>query len=220
MHHYELVRTTGVVIMGRSQTAQAKPDRRGTSTTRTKSLKPTAANTNGAPKTAGPKSDPNWKPRVGDRAVYPGQGVARVAKRQKLEVAGQECDFFVLQLIEDNSRILVPADKLAEVGLRRVMGDEDAKKLWAILKKRSRKGSGGVTWSRQFRNYQDKIKNGSVFEAAEVMRDLLRLQTRKELSFGEHRLLENARMLVVQELAVSQALEAVDVEAEIRSAIT
>lgn len=167
-----------------------------------------------------PKGDPNWKPRVGDRAVYPGQGVARIAKRQQLEIGGQKCDFFVLQLIEDDSRILVPADKLVEVGLRRVMGDEDAKKLWRILKKRTQKSSGGVTWSRQFRNYQEKIKNGSVFEAAEVMRDLLRLQTRKELSFGEHRLLENARMLVVQELAASQALEAVDVEAEIRSAIT
>ena len=215
MRHYQQVKAKWGVTMARSQAAAVKRER-GRSTA-APSKKPEAQKSATAAKK---KSDPQWRPRVGDSAVYPGQGVARIAKRQQLEIGGQECDFFVLQLVEDNSRILVPADKLGEVGLRRVMGNDDAKKLWRILKKRTSKGSGGVTWSRQFRNYQDKIKNGSVFEAAEVLRDLLRLQTRKELSFGEHRLLENARMLVVQELAESCGTEAVQVEAEIRSAIT
>ena len=201
--------------MGRSQSARAKQVRRAPVTASEKADKRAKA-----AKASEKNTEADWRPRVGDRAVYPGQGVARIAKRQQLEIGGQECEFFVLQLVEDNSRILVPADKLASVGLRRVMGEDDAKKLWRILKKRSRKGTGTVTWSRQFRNYQEKIKNGSVFEAAEVLRDLLRLQTRKELSFGEHRLLENARMLVVQELAASQAVEVRDVEAEIKAAIS
>ena len=161
-----------------------------------------------------------WKPRVGERAVYPGHGVAKIVQRQKLEIGGQKSEFLVLKLIEDESRIFVPADKIETVGLRRVMGEDDAAKLWRVLKKRTRKrGQGGVTWSRQFRTYQEKIKNGSIFEAAEVLRDLLRLQTRKELSFGEHRLLESARALVGQELAAAQSSEAGDVEAEIRSAV-
>ena len=122
----------------------------------------------------------DWVPRVGEYAVFPGRGVARIVE----------------------------------------LGSDDAQKIWGILKKRTRRRTAhGVTWSRQFREYQDKVRAGSVFQVAEVLRDLLRLQTTKELSFGEHRLLENARTLIVGELAASQSSEADDVEREIRAAV-
>ena len=77
----------------------------------------------------------------------------------------------------------------------------------------------GVTWSRQFREYQDKIRTGSVFHVAEVLRDLMRLQSHKELSFGEHQLLESSRSLIVQELAAAQASEASEIEREIKAIV-
>jgi CarD family transcriptional regulator len=163
----------------------------------------------------------NWKARVGEFAVYPGHGVARIAELRVQEIAGQKAEFLVLQLVDGDSRILIPCEQLDNVGLRRIMGSEDADKIWVILRKRTRRRSShGVTWSRQFREYQEKLREGTVFQVAEVLRDLLRLQTHKELSFGEHRLLENARTLIVQELAASQAVEADAIEREIKAAVS
>ncbi len=162
----------------------------------------------------------SWKPRIGGFAVYPGHGVARVVEFRTQEIAGHTEKFLVLHLVDGDSRILIPSERLEQVGLRSVMNREEAVQIWEILKKRTRKRHAhGVTWSRQFRAYQDKVRTGSVFEVAEVLRDLLRLQTHKELSFGEHKLLESARSLIVQELAASQATEASDVEREIRAAV-
>lgn len=158
-------------------------------------------------------------PKVGDYAVYPGHGVARIDDYRTQEIAGHELKFLVLRLVDDESRILIPSDKVDVVGLRQVMDEREAQEIWAILKKRTRKRPGRVTWSRQFRQFQDKVRTGSISEAAEVLRDLLRLQRTKELSFGEHKLLDSARTLVVQELAAAQASEAADVERDIRSAV-
>jgi CarD family transcriptional regulator len=61
------------------------------------------------------------------------------------------------------------------------------------------------TWNRRYRGFMDKIKTGSVFDVAEVMRDLYRLQVDKSLSFGEKKMLETARNLVVKEIAVARS---------------
>jgi CarD family transcriptional regulator len=161
-----------------------------------------------------------WQIRVGELAVYPGQGVARIENICMQEIAGQSLELVVLRRLEDDSRIMIPRDRLEHVGLRRVMSRADAQRIWEILKARKRRRRrSGVTWSRQFREYQDKLKTGSVFEIAEVLRDLLRLQLEKELSFGERRVLDVAHSLLVQELAAAQNVRAESIEAELKAAV-
>lgn len=162
----------------------------------------------------------SWKVRVGELAVYPGHGVARIVEFRIQEIAGQSMEFVVLRMVDDDSRILIPREKIDKVGLRSIVGTKDADRIWKIL--RSRAGhprARGIAWSRQFREYQDKVRTGTVFQIAEVLRDLLRLQCEKELSFGEHKLLESARTLIVQELAAAQRSEATEVEREIKSIV-
>lgn len=166
------------------------------------------------------KERDKWASRVGELVVYPGQGVGRLEAIQKREIAGQKLEVLVLRMVEDESRIMIPRDKIKQVGLRGVMGRRDATRIWEILGTRTRRRRrGGVTWSRQFREYQDKLRSGSVFEIAEVLRDLLRLQREKELSFGERRVLDAARSLLVQELAAAQNQAAESVEAEIKELV-
>jgi CarD family transcriptional regulator len=161
-----------------------------------------------------------WQIRVGELAVYPGQGVARIESICTQEIAGQSLELVVLRRLEDDSRIMIPRDRLDHVGLRRVMSRADAQRIWEILRLRKRRRRrSGVTWSRQFREYQDKLKTGSVFEIAEVLRDLLRLQLEKELSFGERRVLDVAHSLLVQELAAAQNVRAESIEAELKAAV-
>src|SRR5271163_4806257 len=61
------------------------------------------------------------------------------------------------------------------------------------------------TWNRRYREYTEKIKTGSPLEIAKVLRDLLVLKSDKELSFGERKMLDTARSLLVKELSIAKA---------------
>jgi len=161
-----------------------------------------------------------WKARVGELAVYPGLGVALIEELRTQEIAGQTRKFLVLRKIEDDSRILIPRENVAQVGLRAVISHGEAERIWTILKTRTRRRRvGGITWSRQFREYQEKLRTGSIFEIAEVLRDLMRLQAVKELSFGERRVLDTARSLLVQELAACENTLPEKIDDQINSAV-
>ena len=73
----------------------------------------------------------------------------------------------------------------------------------------------GQTWNRRYREYMDKIKTGSVFEIAEVLRDLCVLRAQKELSFGERKMLDTARQLLVKELAIAKGTKETKIESEL-----
>jgi CarD family transcriptional regulator, regulator of rRNA transcription len=159
-----------------------------------------------------------WRARVGDLAVYPGQGVTRVEAFQKQEIAGQWCEFVVLRKLDDQSRILVPRERIPDVGLRRVVATGERERVWEVLRAAS-PDRPDQAWSRQFRDYQDKLREGSIFEIAAMLRDLTRLALSKELSFGERRVLESARALLVQELAAAQDEPASAIEARVLEAV-
>lgn len=63
----------------------------------------------------------------------------------------------------------------------------------------------------------EKIKTGSVFEIAEVLRDLFLLKVDKELSFGERKMLDTARSLLIKELALATKTEESVMETEVRA---
>jgi len=162
----------------------------------------------------------DWKQRVGQLAVYPGHGVARIEEFGPREVSGQSCEFLLLRMQSGSSRIWIPVSKIAEVGLRPLVEREDARRIWQILTTRPRgKSSRSQTWIRQFREFQDRIKTESIFGVAEVLRDLMLLQREKELSFGEHRVLDSARTLVAEELAAVEQRDVAEVLAEIKASL-
>ena len=141
--------------------------------------------------------------RVGDKAVYPAHGVAEITGIERREISGSEQTFYILKILENGMRIMVPMKNAAAVGLRAVVGKQEIKEVYDIL--RSKEVSvDGQTWNRRYREYMEKIKTGSVFEIAEVLRDLTLLKTDKDLSFGERKMLDTARNLLVKELAIAK----------------
>lgn len=99
---------------------------------------------------------------------------------------------------------MVPLIQAEAVGLRKVIDKRAVQKVYAILKNRNFKID-TQTWNRRFREYSQKIKTGSVFEIAEVLRDLSVLSIDKELSFGEKKMLDTAQSLLVSEIAIAKA---------------
>jgi CarD family transcriptional regulator len=152
--------------------------------------------------------------KVGDKAVYPAQGVAEVISIEEKDIAGNRLKFYVLRILDTNRKIMVPVANAKSVGLRPPISEEEIEEIFAILRERTI-AFDNQTWNRRYRGFMDKIKTGSVFDVAEVMRDLYRLKAEKSLSFGERRMLETARALIVKEIAVTRDKSEDKVQAEI-----
>lgn len=142
--------------------------------------------------------------KVADRIVYPGHGVGKINAIKVRSVAGTEQQFLDITIIESGMRAMVPVFQAESVGLRKVVDKKAIDRVYTILKDRNFKID-SQTWNRRFREYTQKIKTGSVYEIAEVIRDLCVLKIDKELSFGEKRMLDVAQNLLVSEIAIAKA---------------
>jgi CarD family transcriptional regulator len=156
---------------------------------------------------------------IGQKAVYPSRGIAEVVDVEKKEIGGRVQEFYVLRLAASDLKILVHVDKAEQVGIRPVAGNSDVDEVLQILREKVVQFE-RHTWNRRYRAFMDKIKSGSLFEVAEVFRDLHRLRKTKSLSFGERRMLDTARGLVVQELSVARSTDREAVEAELDRALS
>jgi CarD family transcriptional regulator len=154
--------------------------------------------------------------KVGDKAVYPAQGVAEVIKIEEKDIGGNRQKFYVLRIMDTDRKIMVPVANAMAVGLRSVINDQEISEIFDILKERTI-AFDNQTWNRRYRGFMDKIKTGSIYDVAEVLRDLYRLKTDKQLSFGERRMLDTARGLIVKEIAIARAQTEEYVKTEIES---
>ena len=140
--------------------------------------------------------------KVGDKAVYPAHGVGEVLGIERREIMGQKQDVYILRILDNGMRIMIPKDKVDSVGLREVIPRSKVKEVYKVLREKV-VAVKSQTWNRRYREYMDKIKTGSAFEVAEVYRDLLILKLEKDLSFGERKLLDTAQGLLVKELCTA-----------------
>jgi len=152
--------------------------------------------------------------KIGDKAVYPAHGVGQVTGIEKKEIGGQNLLFYVLKILSNDMTILVPSDAAEKVGMRQVIQKKEVKGVMSILKGRDVEID-HQTWNRRYREYMEKIKTGSVYEIAEVIRDLYILQDDKELSFGERKMLDMARSLLVKELSIARKKKEDEIEKEL-----
>lgn len=151
---------------------------------------------------------------VGDKAVYPVHGVAEVVGLEHREIGGNKTSVYILKIIDTGMKIMVPTTNAGSVGLRDLISSKQVKEVFSILKSRDVPRD-TQTWNRRYREYMEKIKTGSVFEIAEVLRDLCVLRQTKELSFGERKMLETARGLLIKELALAKNVPEDKIAAEI-----
>jgi CarD family transcriptional regulator len=142
--------------------------------------------------------------KVGEKVVYPAHGVGVIQSVQTRVISGTEKTFYMLRILENDMTIMIPTENVASVGLRRIIGKDMVTKVYKILRER-RVEIDQQTWNRRYREYTEKIKTGSVLEIAAVLRDLCVLKGDKELSFGERKMLDTARNLLVKELSIARS---------------
>jgi CarD family transcriptional regulator len=142
--------------------------------------------------------------KVGDLAVYPAHGVGRIDSIESRVINGETHDFYIMKILENGMVIMIPTSNVESVGLRNVIKEEDISKVFAVIQDNRDNLIDNQTWNRRYREYMEKIKTGSLYEVAEVFRDLYILKYTKDLSFGERKLFDTAQILLVKEISTAR----------------
>lgn len=154
--------------------------------------------------------------KIGEMAVYPAHGVGIVqAIESKSFSNGKKESFYILRILDTGITIMIPMGNAQQVGLRSVMDQTAVRSVYKILKEREVELE-PKPWNRRYRQYMEKLKSGSPFEIAEVLRNLLLLKAEKALSFGERKMLDAARSLLVKEISIAKSVPEEAVEADLR----
>jgi CarD family transcriptional regulator len=139
---------------------------------------------------------------IGDLAVYPGQGVAEVLDIREMFVNQQTQLFYVFLFLKTDRKVLIPVENLDEIGVRRVITEDDVAEIFQLLTDQSPIDLDHKAWHRRYKDFIDKMRSGSAFDVAEVCRDLAFQARGRTLSFGERQVLTRARALLAKEIAL------------------
>ena len=159
---------------------------------------------------------------VGDRVVYPHHGAAIIESKEKRSAFGREAEYLVLRVAHGDLTVRVPSDKAEEVGMRPPISTDDVADLFYLLGKKDVREP--ANWSRRFKNHQEKLKSGDVYQVAEVVRNLALREQAKGLSAGEKSMLTKAQNVLISELSFAldvtedEALDRVRQELEVEAA--
>ena len=141
--------------------------------------------------------------QVGDLAVYPAHGVGMIESIESRVINGEKHDFYIMKVLENNMLIMIPIRNVESVGLRDIIDEKEIPKVFDVMRSKKESINDNQTWNRRYREYMEKIKTGSLFDVAEVFRDLSILKLSKDLSFGERKLYDTAQGLLVKELSTA-----------------
>ena len=147
---------------------------------------------------------------VGDRVVYPNQGVCRVTSVESKEVAGQTLTFVTMKREEDGAVVMVPEAKVRSIGLRKVAVRADVDRVFSFLRSDSDKAN--LDWKQRARTNVERMSQGGLMGLAEVVKGLQVLSELRPLPTKERELYDNARHLLVAELSASLNIAEVDAE--------
>ncbi len=155
--------------------------------------------------------------QIGDKVVYPNQGVGIVEQISTRNLTGQPEMFYLLKLNASSLRVMVPTSSVANVGLRRVARNTEIGTILGYLEKGRVKAP--QDWKGRFKENSEKMRNGSLQDVAEVFKSLLLLNQAKPLSFREKKMLDRSWQLLVDEIAIARGMAKETVEGQLVKAL-
>lgn len=155
--------------------------------------------------------------QIGDKVIYPNHGLGVIERIEEQTILGTTCGFYHLRISSNDTTVLVPLANADNVGLRPAIGNGEVERLFKIL------GDGKIdsqqNWKGRFKDNSDRMRSGSIYDVAEVLKSLTLLSRAKTLSFREKRMLDRARFLIVSEVSEVVREAPASVEARMDSAL-
>ncbi len=142
---------------------------------------------------------------VGDKVVYPMHGAGVIEAIEEKEVLGERRQYYIMRLPIGEMKLMIPTQAVDEVGLREVISEQEVQTVMDVL--RGQKTKMSANWNRRYRANLEKIRSGSVYEVAEVVRNLVHRDKEKGLSTGERKMLDNARQILISELVLAKSID-------------
>lgn len=142
---------------------------------------------------------------VGDKVVYPMHGAGVIEAIEEKEVLGERRQYYIMRLPIGEMKLMIPTHAVDEVGLREVISEQEVQTVMDVL--RGQKTKMSANWNRRYRANLEKIRSGSVYEVAEVVRNLVHRDKEKGLSTGERKMLDNARQILISELVLAKSID-------------
>ncbi len=127
-----------------------------------KSIKPIALSTKAAAGLVIKKEVPVFT--EGQKVVYPGHGVGQIRAIETKEISGTQISFYMIRVLENDITVMVPVNKVENVGVRPIIGEKEVKKVYEMLRDKKIVVE-QTTWNRRYREYMEKIKTGSVLRS-------------------------------------------------------
>jgi len=154
---------------------------------------------------------------LGDHVVCPGHGVGQICSVESKELDGETKSFYIIKVVSNGMKVMIPVE--SKEGVRALMPSIETNSVFELLKDQNVKVDMS-SWNRRHREYTLKVKTGSLFEIADVLRQLLLLKMTKKLSFGERKMLDQCKELIVKEIALSTGTPEMSVSEKIDSLYT
>ena len=156
--------------------------------------------------------------QVGEKVIYPNHGIGVVESIQTRAVEGGKVSLYQLRILANDSRVWVPQQNADGVGLRHVITAADVRKIFSLL------SDGNIdhhsNWKGRFKENSDKMRTGSLYEVAMVLKGLTYLSRKKALSFREKRMLDRAKFLLISEIAEVEGKTSAFIEEKVEKALT
>ncbi len=155
--------------------------------------------------------------QVGDKVIYPNHGLGIVERIEEKTILGTTCGFFHLRIVSNDTTVLVPVANVDGVGLRKAITDEEVERLFTLLS--DGKIDNHQNWKGRFKDNSDKMRTGSIYDMADVLKSLTFLSKSKSLSFREKRMLDRAKALIISEISEVIREKALAVEERVDQAL-
>jgi CarD family transcriptional regulator len=148
--------------------------------------------------------------KKGETVIYPQHGACIVVGTKKMEAFGAMQEYLILKTVINEMTLSVPVLKAEEVGVRPPVSPDELDDLVSVLAKPDPRVPSN--WSRRFKNHQEKLKSGDVYQVAEVVRNLAARNRDASLSAAERTMYDRARINLVSEIAPALKVSAEEAE--------
>lgn len=151
----------------------------------------------------------NYMFNVGDKIVYPMHGAGTIDAIEEKDILGEKQNYYIIKM-PGEVKVMVPISKAGDIGVRSVIDKAEAGKVLEVLEANETEMSNN--WNKRYKENMEKMKSGSIYEVADVVRNLSYKQKEKGLSTGEKKMLNNAKQILVSELVLAEHASENEVE--------
>ena len=146
---------------------------------------------------------------VGDKIVYPMHGAGTIDAIEEKDILGEKQNYYIIKM-PGEVKVMVPISKASDIGVRSVIDKAEAGKVLEVLEANETEMSNN--WNKRYKENIEKMKSVSIYEVADVVRNLSYKQKENVLSTGEKKMLNNAKQILVSELVLAEHASENEVE--------